>query len=130
MASNLTCACKPTKTEITCMSHERPPLEPDFEGEPKNNIIYNMHSHACTYNLAETKSACMSHAKLPIRRRSDGDAQIVRISAMHALNRWITIVFSWLGFDPHIFLYLVNGYVNRLLDVYSLHVYMLVEIIA
>ena len=94
MAFDLTCACKPTKTEIACMSHARPPLEPDFEGEPKKSIIYNMHLHACTCNLANTESVCMSHTKLPIGRRSDGDAQTVRISAMHVLNHWITVVFS------------------------------------
>ena len=36
---------------------------------------------------------------------------------------------SWLGFDSHILLQLVDGYVIKLLDVYSLHVYILVRLI-
>ena len=88
------CTCKPTETEIACMLHARPLLKSDFEGDPKNVKIYNMHTHACACNLPQIESACMSHAKLPIGR-SDGDAaQTVRKSAMHALNHWITVVFS------------------------------------
>lgn len=47
MASDLTCACNPSETKTACMSHARPPLEPDFEGETKNNIIYNIHVQPC-----------------------------------------------------------------------------------
>ena len=67
------------------MSHAIPSIDLDSQGEPKNSIGSDMHSHACACNLAAIENACMSHARPPIGR-SQGDAQTVEISAMHALN--------------------------------------------